>query len=31
VVLNTHDLEMPNKADSENDIILEMNDIGNYE
>jgi hypothetical protein len=25
------DLQMPNKADSENDVILEMHHVGNYE
>jgi hypothetical protein len=25
------DLEMPNKADIENDVILEMHRVGNYE
>jgi hypothetical protein len=25
------DLEMPNKADSENGVILEMHHVGNYE
>jgi hypothetical protein len=31
VVLNAQDLEMPNKTDSENDIILETHHVENYE